>query len=50
MPSLTTVEVHAERIGRRTADLVLERLYGENSDPAPVTSLMDFEIIERESA
>lgn len=50
VPSLTTVEVHAEQIGRRAADLVLERLYGENSDPAPVTSLMDFEIIERESA
>ncbi|NIA69973.1 LacI family DNA-binding transcriptional regulator [Pelagibius litoralis] len=50
VPSLTTVEVHAEDIGRRVAELVREQLSGETDNRDHVTSLIPFEIIERESA
>lgn len=50
-PSLTTVAVDGERIGRQAARFLLERIEGGHDDDAPASRILDvgFRIIARDS-
>jgi LacI family gluconate utilization system Gnt-I transcriptional repressor len=48
VPSLTTVRVPRERIGRRAAEMILDRLEGRGQDATRVD--LGYEVIVRESA
>ncbi|MCY1383473.1 HTH-type transcriptional repressor CytR [compost metagenome] len=47
-PSLTTVRIDGEAIGRQAARFIIERAEGETEGPAVVD--VGFRIVERESA
>lgn len=49
MPSLTTVSQHAQTMGEKAADLLIDRLEKDNDDEPHQTLVIATELIERES-